>query len=169
MLDRMGVADAAIELITYVTLGCVVVLAGLIVFNELRAAGSWVDGALRATPVESGDGARCASRPDMAGCGAAALMERPRLLLELIAAKLTDLKRLPPAGAFTVRELTRAAKLREESRSLTAVGAGAHRRARAIRDEWHRALDGGPGGGEWPCLAHESRTPEPGATAGAKS
>ena len=41
----------------------------------------------------------------------APLAERPRLLLELIAAKLTDLKRLPPAGAFTVRELTRAAQL----------------------------------------------------------
>jgi hypothetical protein len=41
----------------------------------------------------------------------AAPLERPRLLLELIAAKLTALHRLPPAAAMTVRELSRSANL----------------------------------------------------------
>jgi hypothetical protein len=37
--------------------------------------------------------------------------ERPRVLLELIAARLTAARRLPAARAFTVRELMRAAEL----------------------------------------------------------
>jgi len=38
----------------------------------------------------------------------AAPNERPRVLLELIAARLTAARRLPASGALTVRELTRA-------------------------------------------------------------
>jgi len=55
----------------------------------------------------------------------AAPLERPRLLLELIAARLAELERLPPARALTVHELLRAAQLAADDRlrlgELTAV------------------------------------------------
>jgi hypothetical protein len=115
MVSRIGISDAAIEIITYIALGLVVSLAGFIVFNELRVAG--VIGSRRDQRSADGDADALAGRPRLAWSEieSAALLEQPRLLLELIAAKLTDLKRLPPAGAFTVRELTRAADLREEA------------------------------------------------------
>jgi hypothetical protein len=113
MLDQLGVSDTVLELITYVLLGGVVALAGLIVYNELRAAG-----VLRGRARSAGDDdpslGKERRRPTLRDVEQAELRERPRLLLELIAAKLTDLKRLPPAGAFTVREITRVARLREE-------------------------------------------------------
>jgi Domain of unknown function (DUF4129) len=43
----------------------------------------------------------------------ASLVDKPRLLLELIVRRLSDRGFLPPAGALTVRELTRAARLPE--------------------------------------------------------
>jgi hypothetical protein len=115
MVSRIGISDAAIELITYVALGIVVALAGFIVFNELRVAG--LLGRRRAERGRDAEAGALAARPrpTWSEIERAPLLEQPRLLLELIAAKLTDLERLPPAGGFTVRELTRAADLREES------------------------------------------------------
>jgi hypothetical protein len=43
----------------------------------------------------------------------APLRDKPRLLLELIVRRLSDRGNLPPAGALTVRELARAARLPE--------------------------------------------------------
>ena len=114
MLERVGVSDAAIQLITYITLGGVIALAGFIVFNELRAAGVLARGRARRAGEADDGAANVRARPTLHDVERAALIERPRLLLEMIAAKLTDLRRLPPASAFTVRELTRAAQLREE-------------------------------------------------------
>jgi hypothetical protein len=113
LLDQLGVSDAVIEIITYVLLGVVVALAGLIVYNELRAAGV-LRGRVRGAGGEDPNVGNGRRRPTLHDVEQADLRERPRLLLELIAAKLTDLKRLPPAGAFTVREITRAAQLRDE-------------------------------------------------------
>jgi hypothetical protein len=45
----------------------------------------------------------------------AAPSEQPRVLLELIAARLTAARRLPASGALTVRELTRAAELSDSA------------------------------------------------------
>ena len=55
--------------------------------------------------------------------------ERPRLLLELIAARLMELDRLPPAGGFTVRELLQQARLSqvEDRALLTDVALAAER------------------------------------------
>lgn len=113
MLDQLGVSDAVIEIITYVLLGGVVGLAGLIVYNELRAAGV-LRGRARGAGGDDASLGQEKRRPTLRDVEQADLRERPRLLLELIAAKLTDLKRLPPARAFTVREITRTAQLREE-------------------------------------------------------
>ena len=113
MLDQLGVSDAVLEIITYVLLGGVVALAGLIVYNELHAAGV-LRGRARGAGGDDPSLGKERRRPTLRDVEQAELRERPRLLLELIAAKLTDLKRLPPAGAFTVREITRAAQLREE-------------------------------------------------------
>ncbi|HEV7716873.1 MAG TPA: hypothetical protein VGO53_14845 [Steroidobacteraceae bacterium] len=115
MVARVGISDAAVEVITYIALGGVIALAGFIVFNELRVAGL-LGARRREEPGSDGGSAALAlrTRPTWSDVERAALLDQPRLLLEMIAAKLTDLKRLPPAGAFTVRELTRAADLWED-------------------------------------------------------
>jgi len=113
LLDQLGVSDAVIEIITYILFGAVVALAGLIVVNELRAAGLLRARRPRGVRGDDADVGK-EKRPTLHDLEHASLTERPRLLLELIAMKLTDLKRLPPAGAFTVREIARAAQLRGE-------------------------------------------------------
>ncbi|MBX5462890.1 MAG: DUF4129 domain-containing protein [Steroidobacteraceae bacterium] len=113
LIRRVGLSQAVIEIITYIAMGAVVVLAALIILNELRAAG-WIRARWRA---KRGSGAanvqRGRSRLGWDDVERAPLADKPRLLLELIASRLTDLGRLPPAGAFTVRELVRAANLQE--------------------------------------------------------
>ena len=115
MVSRIGVSDAAIQLLTYVALGAMVGLAVFIVFNELRAAG--LVGRRRTERPGEVEGEMLALRPipTWGDVERAALSERPRLLLELIVSKLTQLSRLPPASAFTARELTRAVDLPEEA------------------------------------------------------
>jgi hypothetical protein len=112
MASRVGVSDAVVEVITYLSIGVLVVLALVVVLNELKAAGliaRWgksddVDEAARGE-------APARPLPTFGEIERAPLIERPRLLLELISAKLTALRRLPPAGAFTARELARSANL----------------------------------------------------------
>ncbi|HEU4625278.1 MAG TPA: hypothetical protein VFS52_10970 [Steroidobacteraceae bacterium] len=112
MVARMGLSDAVMEVITYVALGLVVALAGFIVFNELRLAG--LLGRRRGAGESEGrDGPGGRPRVTWSDIERAPLLDRPRLMLELIAAKLTALGRLPPAGALTARELVRAADLSE--------------------------------------------------------
>jgi hypothetical protein len=115
LVSRVGVSDAVIEVITYVALGLVVALAGFIVLNELRLAG--VLGRRRAGNARGDESGTAADRSKVTwgDVERAQLADQPRLLLALIAARLTDLKRLPPAGAFTVRELVRAADLNERA------------------------------------------------------
>jgi len=84
-------------------------LAGTLVVSELRGAGRLK----RRRPASAG------GAPGRAGVAAApwhlieaaAPAERPRLLLELIAARLAAQDRLPPARALTLQELLRAARL----------------------------------------------------------
>lgn len=109
MLDALRSRSALLRLISLGALALVALLAGAIVASELRAAGL-----LRAwrRPPPAGRAAKSAA----AAAGwrqveAAAPEERPRLLLELISARLAALERLPPARALTLRELLRAARL----------------------------------------------------------
>jgi hypothetical protein len=115
LVSRVGVSGAVVEVITYIALGLVVLLAGFIVFNELRLAG--LLGRRQFGDKRDGEPSIAVSTAKLTwgDVERATLIEQPRLLLQLVAAKLTDLGRLPPAGAFTVRELVRTAKLSQDA------------------------------------------------------
>jgi hypothetical protein len=107
---RVTLPEALIRLVAYATLALVVILGAYIIVNEWRASG----------PQRRRTGGRFASaqaqqlpiRPSSwHDVERAAPNERPRVLLELIAARLTATRRLPASRALTVRELTRAAEL----------------------------------------------------------
>jgi hypothetical protein len=110
LVSHVGFTQSVIVVISYVALALTVVLAGLIVLNELRTAG--MPARLRLSRRER----RAAREPDGEGVWGeierTALLERPRLLLKLITLRLCALGFLPPAGGMTVRELTRSAALR---------------------------------------------------------
>jgi hypothetical protein len=114
MVGESGLSQTVIELISYVALGLVVVLAVVIAVNELCVSG--VFGGLRRrfavpddAPVASG---RAAVTWD--DVQRAPPPQRPGLLLELLIATLAESCRLRPARGLTVRELTRAARLPDE-------------------------------------------------------
>jgi hypothetical protein len=112
LIQRSGRSQTVVDLLTYGSLALIVLLAGGIIFNELRMAG--VLGARRRKPADAGGGD--SSRGGVRSWNdveRAPLSEKPRLLLELVVARLTDTRRLPPAGAMTVGELTRSVKLEE--------------------------------------------------------
>ena len=112
MVHKVGLSDAIGEIVTYASLGAMVVLALVVVLNELRAAGLLGRRSTRADEDESETNAAMSRRvPTLGDIERAAPLDRPRLLLELIAAKLTALRRLPPASAMTARELSRSANL----------------------------------------------------------
>lgn len=112
LLSRMSVSDAVARVISWACLAVVVVLAGVIVGNEFRVAGvlaRWRrkidEGDVAGAP---GRGLRALSWSDVQ---AAALADRPRLLLQLIAARLVEKGLLPQAGGLTVREMLQQARL----------------------------------------------------------
>src|SRR5437016_9226859 len=115
LIAHVGFSEAVIETISYAALALLVMLAGLIVVNELRSAGvfaarrsSHAAQGVHRTPLRrDGSSWRDVER--------APLYQRPRRLLELIAARLTEQNRLPPASALTVRELAGAARLADET------------------------------------------------------
>jgi hypothetical protein len=112
-LDALRTRTAFARIVSLGALALIALLAGTMVVSELRAAGL-----LRSVsrPRAAGGGARGAA--PAAGLGlieAASPAERPRLLLELIAARLAELERLPPARALTVRELLLAVHLSDAS------------------------------------------------------
>ncbi len=110
MVSHVGVSQSVIRLITYGALAVVVLLAGSIVVNEARTAGLFPQrrSAARRRRELAVAGASGMSWGDIEK---AQLRDRPRLLLELIVRRLSDRGSLPPAGALTVRELARAARL----------------------------------------------------------
>jgi hypothetical protein len=108
LFARFSVPEGTLEEVRVGALVLLALLTGAIVFAELRAAGLF--GRRRA--VSGGAAPRSAARPrEWADIEAAELREQPRLLLELIAARLVAQQRLPPARAFTLRELLGAARL----------------------------------------------------------
>ena len=131
-LAGMTVSESLIQLICYSCLAVVVALALAVIVNELRLAGVFA--------VRKGRSAARVQAPREATSAWSAIQrapmrERPRLLLELIAARLTELNRLPAAGGLTVRELLQTARLaRSEDRSLLADVALAAERVRFAAD-----------------------------------
>ena len=117
---RNGLSQVALELVSYVALALVVVLAVIIVVNELRVSGlfrrrltgrrSGGAGAAAVVGVDGGAGP-CRTLADVQKADPAL---QPGLLLELITWRLTEAGRLPQSRSLTIRELTRAALLSEE-------------------------------------------------------
>ncbi len=115
-ISRDGLSQSIIELASYAALMLVVLLAGIIVLNEVRISG--IPGRLRT----NSRGTRVAGSPAAAegdalswdAVQAAPLTQRPGLLLEIIVAKLIRESRLPHLRALTVRELTSAARVTNE-------------------------------------------------------
>ncbi len=129
-LDRVTVtpSQVVIELICYVCLAIVVVLALAVIVNELRMAGVF---AARRRPAGAVAPFSANSPADWSAIQTAPARERPRLLLELIAARLTELRRLPAAGGLTIRELLQTARFAQnEDRTLLADVALAAERVR---------------------------------------
>jgi hypothetical protein len=111
MVSRVGISATLRELITYVALGAMVVLAVIVVLNELKAAGLLGRRGAGAKHKSLPLNASLRPVPSLGEIERASLIERPRMLLELISAKLTALRRLPPASALTVRELAKSVVL----------------------------------------------------------
>ncbi len=109
MVSHVGLSQSLRQVVAYTALGSVVLLAVVIVFNELRAAGLMRRG--RGAGRRQGGMQR--PLPDQAwnDIERSPLLEKPRLLLNLVVRRLGERGFLPPAGALTVRELTRVARL----------------------------------------------------------
>ena len=130
MVSHVGISQSVIRLITYAALAVVVVLACIIVINELRTAGL-LGGRKGFGRKRSPRSARSTAGTGWNDIERAPLRDRPRLLLELIVRRLSDRGALPPSGALTVRELTRAVQLPEaDDRSRLAELALAAERVR---------------------------------------
>jgi hypothetical protein len=113
LLGEMSIDRAMLRVIAVVSIALLVALAVAVVINELRIAGF-----LRrrpATPEQGGTGGAAGGGAGLSDVERAEPSAQPALLLELIAARLAAQDRLPPARAFTVRELTRRARLPDEA------------------------------------------------------
>lgn len=143
MVSHVGVSQSVIRLITYAALTAVVLLAGIIVVNEARTAGLLPARrrVLRKRREVAAAGSYGTGWNDIEQAQPG---ERPRLLLELIVRRLGDRGFLPPAGALTVRELTRSARLPEaDDRSrLTDLALTAERVRYAAAEAQTGGLDG---------------------------
>jgi hypothetical protein len=128
LIGRLSLSQALLEVVSYGTLLFVVLLAGFIVVNEWRAAGMrkrWPRAPARQPAAATG-----AAQPlNMGDIERAALSERPRMLLALIAERLTAARRLPATAALTARELARSAQLAdvEDQERLAAVAIASER------------------------------------------
>ena len=113
LVGQNGLGQVVLELTSYVALMVVVLLAGIIVINELRVSGV-VGRVLRGFARQRAPIVDVKPRRDGLSwddvCGAP-LSRRPQLLLEMVVARLTEASCLPPARALTVREVTRLARL----------------------------------------------------------
>ncbi len=117
LVGQNGLSQVVLEIISYAALMLVVVLALVIVVNEVRVSG--VGARLRASFRRQRGPANDVrvGREELTldDLSAVALTQRPQLLLEMIIARLTETSCLPPARALTIRELTRAARLADEA------------------------------------------------------
>jgi hypothetical protein len=121
VVGHSGLSQAVIELVSYVALALVVVLAGVIVVNELQVEGMpgrlWRRYVARRRTAVSVVGAERegANVSTWEEVQKAAPAQRPRMLLELVATRLTEEGRLPQSRALTARELAHLARLPDEA------------------------------------------------------
>ena len=114
MVSRGGLSAAVGAGVTYIALGAVVVLALVIIVNEVKAAAM-----LRRRSdanAKQADIRAPVSRavPTASDIDTAPLIERPAMWLQRIASKLTAMGRLPPSSALTVYEMERSVNLHGE-------------------------------------------------------
>lgn len=112
LLGDVSMDRAMLRVAAGFAIALLVILAIAVVMNELRIAGL-----LRRRPLSTrlpAGGRAARGGPALSDVAGAEPRAQPALLLELIAARLASLGRLPPARAFTVRELTRRALLADE-------------------------------------------------------
>jgi Domain of unknown function (DUF4129) len=112
VIGQNGLSQTVLELTSCAALALVVLLALAIVANELRVSGV-LDG-LRGRLARGRPAPAASPRHDAPSWDAVPPRQRPRLLLELVVARLTEENRLPPSRGLTARELTRAARLADE-------------------------------------------------------
>ncbi|HEX7416488.1 MAG TPA: hypothetical protein VF315_00420 [Steroidobacteraceae bacterium] len=123
LLRRVDISEAVWRVIGYGALAIVLLLAALIVVNELRVAGLL---ARRGVAERRGVGPGVLShrRGTLRELEYSDPRERPALLLQLILEALMRGGRLPPAGALTVRELAHSARLEpQDGTRLELLGA----------------------------------------------
>src|SRR5580692_9641685 len=115
MVGESGLSQAVIEIVSYVALGLVMVLAVVIVGNELRVGGLF--GGLRRRLAVLADMPVAPGRKGLTwgDVERAPVLRRAGLLLELLVARLAQGARLRSVRGLTVRELTRNAQLEDEA------------------------------------------------------
>jgi hypothetical protein len=142
MVSHVGISQSLRKLIAYAALTGVIVLAAVIVINEVRAAGLLPK---RGAVARRRRGPRDTRAPHLAWSDIepAPLSDKPRLLLELIVRRLSERGYLPPAGALTVRELAKAARLPEsdDRARLAELALAAERVRYSAREIESAALD----------------------------
>jgi hypothetical protein len=116
LVGQNGLSQTVIELISYVSLLLVVLLAGLIVANELRVGGVATRWGARLRRARAAGAPRTVEESILSwdGVQKAPLAQRPGMLLDMIVLRLTSESRLPLARGLTVRELVRAVRLPNE-------------------------------------------------------
>ena len=135
MTARISLSQAIIDAMGYGCLAAVVIMALGLIVNELRVVGVFNLRRRRAVG-KSSDRADAEATSHWMAIQSAPAGDRPRLLLEWIAARLMELNRLPPAGGLTVRELLQYVHLaRSEDRSLLADLALTAERVRFSSDQ----------------------------------
>jgi hypothetical protein len=134
LLGSLNLPQRVLDLVTAGALAVVIALAMAVVVNEMRVAGVTLSRRSRGAPSARGRAAARAQRglEDLEQAGPA---EQPRLLLELVVARLREQDRLPPARALTLHELTRAARLQPSERARLGVLTAACERLRFAAQE----------------------------------
>ena len=114
LFAELAPAQSVLDIIAWMATAVVILLAGTILVNELRVAGRLGAGRRRSGQVPA-PGTGAGGRATLEQVLAAGPAQQPRLLLELIIARLREQERLPPARALTLHELERAARLPGEA------------------------------------------------------
>jgi hypothetical protein len=114
MVGESGLSQAAIEIVSYIALGLVTVLAVVIVGNELRVGGVFGGSRRRLAVLADVPVAPGREALTWGDVERAPVLRRAGLLLELVVARLAEGARLRSARGLTVGELTRTAQLEDE-------------------------------------------------------
>ena len=154
MIGQSGVSQTVLELVSYGALGLVLMLAIVIVANELRVGGVWGGGGRRRLgargPAEASEAVAGGVRLDWEGVRGSPVAQRLGLLLELVVARLNEVGGERLSRGLTARELLGAARLADERD---------RERLRALvrASEWVRFSGGAVSEGEVAVVMEEGR------------